>query len=234
MWIKVCGNTNLDDAHHAVAAGANALGFIFAPSPRQITPEAAREITSRLPIRIEKYGVFVNTNFDEILSIVERAGLTGVQLHVNADPRLPLRLREHFSTHLRRSRFSILSVVHFPGDLERQLDLFARDHAIDAVLVDSRGATAPGGTGIPFDWQAAQRSFFRAAPHLRLIAAGGLNPENVAEAIHTLSPWGVDAVTGLEIAPGKKDPARVEAFVRTARETAARHTAALKEGPAST
>ncbi len=232
MWIKICGNTSLNDAQHAVVAGANALGFIFAPSPREITPGQAHHITSQLPIRIEKYGVFVNASFDDIVSTVERAGLTGVQLHTNADPKLPLRLREYFSTQMRRNRFGILAVVHYPGDLERQLDAFARDHAIDAVLVDSRSTHVAGGTGVAFDWQAAQRSFFRAAPHLRLIAAGGLRPENVAEAIHTLSPWGVDAVSGLEASPGKKDPSRVEAFVKTAREAAARHTAAFKDGPA--
>jgi phosphoribosylanthranilate isomerase len=85
-------------------------------------------------------------------------------------------------------------------------------------LIDSRTATAVGGTGVPFDWQAARRSF--AASHLRLIAAGGLNPENVAEAIHTLQPWGVDVVSGVEKSPGKKDSARVKAFISAAKAAA--------------
>jgi phosphoribosylanthranilate isomerase len=88
-------------------------------------------------------------------------------------------------------------------------------------LVDSSTARAVGGTGTSFDWLAAQSSFLRAAPHLRLIAAGGLAPENVKQAIHSLRPWGVDVVSGVESAPGKKDPARVLAFIRSAQQAAA-------------
>ncbi len=88
------------------------------------------------------------------------------------------------------------------------------------MLIDSRTAKAVGGTGVAFDWRAAQTSFLRTAPHLRLIVAGGLRPENVADAIYTLQPWGVDVASGVEAAPGRKDPAKVRAFVNAARKAA--------------
>ena len=206
-----------------MAAGASALGFIFASSPRQVTPPQVAAITARLPRTVEKYGVFVDASFDEIVSTVKAAGLTGVQLHFLAEPGLPLRLREHFAGIPARSRLGILQVLHFSSaaELEASLALLTpatgRDHAIDAVLVDSRVGSAVGGTGISFDWAAARSIFLKHAPHLRLLAAGGLRPDNVAEAIRTLAPWGVDVVTGVESAPGKKDAERVRAFVRAAR-----------------
>ena len=222
-WIKICGTTSLADAELAVSAGANALGFLFAPSPRQVTPAQVAAITARLPRTVEKYGVFVDAPFDEIVSTVKTSGLTGVQLHFMPEPGLPLRLREHFSRIPARPRLGILQVLHFTdaAELEAALEaLYAgsgRDHAVDAALIDSRIGDAVGGTGTPFDWAAARSVFQKHAPHLRLLAAGGLRPENVAEAIHTLAPWGVDVVSGVESAPGKKDPERVRAFVRAAR-----------------
>ena len=219
MFIKICGTTTLEDARLAAQAGANAIGFIFAPSPRRVTPEQVASITAHLPRSLEKYGVFVDAPFDEIVQTVKAAGLTGVQLHSNSDPTLPIRLREHFAASPARPRLGILQVLHFttPAELEAELQPLRRDHAIDAVLVDSRTATAIGGTGIPFDWPAAAAIFRMTAPHLRLFAAGGLSPENVVEAIHTLHPWGVDVVTGVEASPGRKDPARLRAFVAAAR-----------------
>ena len=95
MWIKVCANTSLEDATLAVEAGANAVGFVFAESPRRVTREQVREIAPRLPQTIEKYGVFVDAGFDEIVATVRECGLTGVQLHSTPDAGLPLRLREY-------------------------------------------------------------------------------------------------------------------------------------------
>jgi phosphoribosylanthranilate isomerase len=209
MWIKVCGNTNLEDAHFAAESGADALGFIFAPSPRQVQPEQVRKIVDQLPRRVEKYGVFVDAGFDEIVATVETAGLTGVQLHRSADASLPHRLRQHFSGHL-----NILRVVHYQAqDFEQQLASFSSG---EGVLVDSSSRHAAGGTGTSFDWVGAREGFARAGSHLRLIAAGGLTPDNVRQAIDILRPWGVDAVSGLEHAPGKKDPTRVLAFIQAA------------------
>jgi phosphoribosylanthranilate isomerase len=113
-------------------------------------------------------------------------------------------------------------VLAFSDDMEPQVEAIARDAAagnIDALLIDSRSPIGHGGTGTRYDWQAAQHIFRKVAPRLRLIAAGGLNPDNVAEAIRTLAPWGVDVATGVEAAPGRKDPDRVAAFIRNARDT---------------
>ena len=219
MWIKICGNTNLTDAMHAVSSGASALGFVFAPSPRRVTVEQARAITARLPLNVDRYGVFVHAPFDEIVSTVTGAGLSGAQLHINDDPELPARLRAHF---LHQPRpFRITGVVHSGDDLEQKLTLLERDPSIDAVLVDARSQHAPGGTGQRFDWQAALPAFLSRAGRTRLILAGGLNPENVAEAATLLQPWGVDVVTGVEASPGRKDPACVEAFLRNTQRACA-------------
>jgi phosphoribosylanthranilate isomerase len=213
MWIKICGNTNLEDAQFAAEAGADAVGFVFAKSPRRVTAAQVGAITPHLPAALEKYGVFVDADFEEISRTVSDSGLTGVQLHSTQDPSLPTRLRERFGPALK-----ILRVIHYGQDLGTQLEAVHHDPVADGVLIDSRTATAVGGTGVTFDWQAARRNF--AASHLRLIAAGGLSPENVAEAIHTLQPWGVDVVSGVEKSPGKKDSVRVKAFISAAKAAA--------------
>ena len=221
MWIKICGNTNLEDAAHAAETGADAVGFVFAESPRHVTATQVSAITPHLPAGLEKIGVFVSTGFDEIVQTITSCSLTGVQLHAHQDMTLASRLRDHFGTELK-----ILRAVHYAQDLASQLDAAQQDRSVDGVLVDSRTATAIGGTGVRFDWQAARKEFFAAASHLKLIAAGGLKPENVTEAIHTLQPWGVDVVSGVEAAPGKKDPARVKAFVHAAKIAAIEASAA--------
>jgi phosphoribosylanthranilate isomerase len=217
MWIKVCGNTSLADAQHAVNAGASAIGFIFAPSPRRVTIDQVRAISPHLPRNVDRYGVFVNATFDEIVSTVSQAGLTGVQLHVNHDSELPRRLRAYFPAQDHAAPFGIIAVLPFGTDLQQQLTHAATDSAVDTLLIDSRTAAAYGGTGIRYDWQAAEASFHSVGPQRRLVVAGGLNPGNVSEAIHTLQPWGVDVVSGVEAAPGRKDPERVAAFIRNAR-----------------
>jgi phosphoribosylanthranilate isomerase len=222
MWIKICGTTNLADAQHAASSGASAVGFVLAPSPRRVTVDQVRAIAKHLPRNVERIGVFVDASFDEIINAVEEGDLTGVQLHANSDPELPDRIRAHF-TAPDRTPLSILAVLAFSDDMEPRMQAVARDAArhgaIDALLIDSRSPVGHGGTGTRYDWQAAQYMFRRIAPKLRLIAAGGLNPDNVGEAIRTLTPWGVDVATGVEAAPGRKDPARVAAFIRNARET---------------
>lgn len=213
MWIKICGNTTLEDARFAAECGANAVGFVFAPSPRRVEADLVKRITEQLPPQLEKYGVFVDAGFDEIVSTVTTGGLTGVQLHRSSDVLLPFRLRQHFR------RISILRVLHYKDqEFEQQLTDLGRNE--DAVLVDSSTARAVGGTGTNFNWLEARSSFLRAASHLRLVAAGGLAPENVKQAIQILRPWGVDVVSGVESAPGKKDPERVSAFIRSAQEAA--------------
>jgi phosphoribosylanthranilate isomerase len=214
LWVKICGNTSLADAQLAADTGADAVGFVFAPSPRRVTPEQVAAIIPHLPASLEKIGVFVDDDFATVAAAVELAGLTGVQVHSGGPDALTTQLRERFGSDLR-----ILRVIHFGEDAARQLDAVRTDASIDGVLVDSRTATAVGGTGIVFDWQAARATIFSEENSLKFIAAGGLNPENVAEAIATLHPWGVDVVTGVESSPGRKDADKVRAFVRQARVT---------------
>lgn len=213
LWIKICGNTSLKDALLAVEAGADALGFVFAPSLRQVTAAQAAAIVPHLPATVEKIGVFVDTALEEIYATVRESGLTGVQLHFGAAPELPAKLRERLGPEIK-----ILRVVHFGADsIMAELAQHAQNPHVDAVLVDSRTAKAVGGTGVTFDWDEARNTVFADTGRLKLIAAGGLNPVNVAEAIATLRPWGVDVASGVEAVPGKKDPAKVREFVANAR-----------------
>lgn len=214
MWIKICGNTNLEDAQFAAENGADAVGFVFAPSPRRVQPGQVAQITANLPQTLEKYGVFVDAGFDEIIATVETCGLNGVQLHRSKELQLSQRLRDQFA-----DRISILQVVHYKDqdpDFADQLKRLSGDKSLDGVLVDSSTRQAIGGTGTTFNWLGARDSFRRAAPHLRLIAAGGLNPDNVKQAIETLQPRGVDVVSGVESEPGHKDHAKLLAFIRAA------------------
>ncbi len=214
LWIKICGNTSLEDARLAAEAGADAVGFVFAPSPRRVTAAQVAAIVPGLPDSLEKIGVFVDASMEEIESTVRDVGLTGVQLHFDAAPELTARLRERFGPELR-----ILRVVHFDAGSAGKAEANMDDPNLDAVMVDSRTASAVGGTGVAFDWLAASATLFQndETRKRRLVVAGGLNPENVAEAIAALRPWGVDVVSGVEATPGRKDPARVRSFIANAR-----------------
>jgi phosphoribosylanthranilate isomerase len=213
LWIKICANTSLADAIVASEAGADAVGFVFAPSPRRVTVEHAAAIVAGLPAEIEKIGVFVDAAFEEIAATVEAAGLTGVQLHANGSAAETAKLRARFGPSLK-----ILRVVHFEVGAAERAAAAAQDANVDAILVDSRTATAVGGTGQAYDWTLAGTALFRnSRVRKHLVAAGGLSPENVAEAIATLHPWGVDVVSGVEAAPGRKDAAKVRAFIANAR-----------------
>ena len=227
IWVKVCANTSLFDARIAVEAGADAVGFVFAPSPRRVTAEQVAAIVPHLPASIEKIGVFVDATLDQIVSIVRVCGLTGVQLHSEKGPELPTGLRQSLGTELR-----IVGVVHFGARAVEQAAAIGQDPNVDAVLVDSRTDLAPGGTGVAFDWATARESLFQNVKALkRLIAAGGLTPDNVAEAIVTLCPWGVDVASGVESAPGRKDPQKVLKFVANARVAGQSLTAAFRDTP---
>jgi phosphoribosylanthranilate isomerase len=213
LWIKICANTSLQDAHLAVEAGADAVGFVFAQSPRRVTAAAVAGITPYLPETVEKIGVFVQAGLGEICATARECKLTGVQLHSQAGPELTVRLRELLGPELR-----ILRVVHFGPQAAEEAAAIALDPNVDTVLVDSRTAAAVGGTGVAFDWNLARKSLFQdAQARKRLVAAGGLNPANVAEAVATLRPWGVDVASGVETVPGKKDPQKVREFVARAR-----------------
>ena len=218
MWIKICANTNLDDASLAAELGADALGFVFARSSRQVTAAQVGAITPRLPSAIEKIGVFSSLDPDEIVAAVRIAGLTGVQLHGGFSATVIARIRAQLP------RLRIIQTTHWKSEgqtadtFSAQLTELKAATEIDAVLVDSRTPTASGGTGVVFDWSAARQSLSALEPK-RLIVAGGLNPENVRQAITTLRPWGVDVASGVESSPGRKDPEKLAAFIANARQT---------------
>ena len=216
-WIKICGTTNLDDALAATEAGANALGFVFAPSPRRISPRDAARITAALPTKVEKLGVFVNQSVDLVLDTVEKAGLTGVQLHGEEDVRYARQLQQK-NGQLRIIRAISLRDV---GDGKgKGLAVAMQEEAariFSALLLDSGSGSRRGGTGSTFDWQEAAPMARLFAKKFPLIIAGGLNAENVAKALRIFQPWGVDVVSGVERAPGEKDPAKLRAFIAAVR-----------------
>jgi phosphoribosylanthranilate isomerase len=215
LWIKICANTSLEDAQLAAELGADAVGFVFAPSKRRVTIAQVAAIVPHLKRDVEKIGVFVDASFDEIAATVNSAGLTGVQPHFAAPAGLAAQLRQRFGAGLR-----IVHTVHFTvGEPAPMLDAVDADADVDAILVDSRTATAAGGTGQPYDWDLAATALFKIAQK-PLIAAGGLTPENVSEAIEILRPWGVDVASGVEAAPGRKDPDKLRAFIENARAAA--------------
>ncbi|WP_263410837.1 phosphoribosylanthranilate isomerase [Terriglobus tenax] len=221
MWVKICANTNLEDARLAAALGADALGFVFAAvSTRRVTPEQVAPIVRELPEAVEKIGVFAELEFASIRAAVEFSGLTGVQLHGSYDPELIKALRREFD-----GRIDILQTLHWQvtAGLE-QAEAFeanarrvAEDGLVTRLLVDAKTPKGDGGTGTVFDWTMAKPSFEVARRAMPVVLAGGLTPDNVAEAIRTLHPWGVDIASGVECAPGKKDPAKLKAFVTAAK-----------------
>jgi len=227
-WIKICGTTNLEDAQTAVSAGADALGFIFADSPRRITPEKAAEIIAELPPEVAKVGVFVNESAQRMHELICDLRLTAVQLQGDETADIARDLRRLTSD--RNGRLRIFQAVGVGRGMDGALRAFAGATEIDGVLLDSFAAraaghaddrSARGGTGKAFDWKRAQSFVPGLAKSTRVIIAGGLSPANVAEAIAMLSPWGVDVCTGVEKSPGVKDPEKVREFIESARAAGA-------------
>lgn len=197
MWVKICGITEEEDALAAVALGADAVGFIFAPSPRQVTVGAVRDIVKRLPPGILSIGVFRDQSPRLVIETVLEAGLSGAQLHGHETPAMAQEVR---------AKVKALFVA-FPAGAPA-IDRFD-EYAADALMLD---APTPG-SGEVFDWALADGLPF----NRRLILAGGLTPDNVADAITAVRPWGVDVSTGVESAPGRKDARKVRAFIRNAK-----------------
>jgi phosphoribosylanthranilate isomerase len=197
--IKICGITNLEDAILAAALGADALGFIFfAKSPRSVAPEAAREIIAHLPPFVAAVGVFVDEDAEMVQDLATRVGLDWVQLHGAESPdycrSLSLRVIKGFRI---QDKTSLAELAPY------------RD-AAQALLLDTYKKGQVGGTGEVFDWHLARE----AKKYGRIILAGGLTAANVAQAIATAQPDAVDAASGTEAAPGRKDPAKLRAFFK--------------------
>jgi phosphoribosylanthranilate isomerase len=199
--VKICGITNIEDALHASACGADALGFVFYPgSPRFVDPEQTRRIIAELPPMLTTVGLFVNQSPARIREMVEFCGLNTVQLHGEEEPDQcsyppcrvikALRLKDGMN----ESAFSA--------------------YRVSALLLDAYVPDKFGGTGQCCDWTRATEI----ASRHRVILAGGLNPENVSDAVRQVRPYGVDVSSGVEKRPGQKDPEKVATFIRMARE----------------
>ena len=200
MFIKICGITNEDDALLAVALGADALGFVFAPSRRQVTVETVKDIVKRLPREVMTVGVFRDDQPAHVVDVAARIGLHAVQLH-GREPRTEVQwIRE-------RTRFVIQAFAAGDPALAS-----AANSPADVILVDSPDP----GSGRVFDWRLAEG----APSGVRVLLAGGLTPHNVADAIALVRPWGVDVSSGVEVAAGSKDPRKLRQFIEAARAAA--------------
>ncbi len=205
--IKFCGLTSLADAECAVAAGAWAIGLIFWPgSKRRCELQAAAEISAALRRRVQVAGVFVNAPLDEIAATADAVGLSMVQLHGDEGPAFCAEVA-------RRTGAKVIKAarVRTGADI-RALMPFHTDYH----LLDSYSPGAPGGTGETFAWELARG---HRGP-IPVILSGGLTADNVAEAIAAVRPFAVDVASGTERSPGRKDPARLEAFAAAVRSTA--------------
>jgi phosphoribosylanthranilate isomerase len=204
LFVKICGITSLDDGLAAVEAGADAVGFVFWPgSPRHIGAGRARAIGARLPSSIVRVGVFVDADRERLARTADAAGLDLLQLHGSEGP-------EVFAD-LPRRAWKALRV----GDGFAPETALRYEGRAAGLLFDGHSGRKPGGTGRVFDWRVAREL----RPQLRfLMLAGGLTPENVAEAVQLAAPDGVDVASGVERSPGRKDPARMRDFVAAARQ----------------
>lgn len=197
MFVKICGITNEQDALLAVALGADALGFVFAPSPRQVAPQRVKEIVRRLPQSVLTVGIFRDEHPQRVIDIVHEAGVFGAQLHGHESA-------ANVAEVMVDIKWVIKAVV--AGSVEAQK---ADDYLTDLILVDSPN---PGsGSGYEFD-------LLKQIPEsVRVLLAGGLTADNVATAIAKVTPWGVDVSSGVEKSHGYKDPIKMKKFIENAR-----------------
>jgi phosphoribosylanthranilate isomerase len=197
--IKICGITNLEDACLAMDLGADALGFIFAPSPRKVNLSRTQSIVRNLPAPVLKVGVFVNEDAEVVNSAAAQCGLDVVQLHGSESPEYCAEIRVPVIKALRVEGSDVgWEMDRYPGAI---------------LLLDSASGTQAGGTGKTFDWGLALQAEIKR----NFILSAGLNPQNVGEAIRLFRPLGIDVCTGVEASPGKKDALKMAEFFREAR-----------------
>jgi phosphoribosylanthranilate isomerase len=201
--VKICGITNQDDARMAVEAGADAIGTVFAESPRRVAPDAAASIVSSVSPLVVTVGVFVDETVGRIVEVCRSAGIGVAQLSGNESGEDILALK--------RNGLRVIKAVH--ATPEGDLDVSEVSGA-DAVLLDTRTEGKMGGTGVVFDVGGVESCAF----DVPVIMAGGLTPENVAERIRAIAPCAVDVSSGVEGAPGKKDRDKVFRFIANAKQ----------------
>lgn len=208
--VKICGITNWTDARRAVAVGADFLGFNFyGKSPRYVAPAVARRIVQRLPRTVSSVGVFVNEPEENMLAIARQVGLDYLQLHGEESPETVSRLQR---------KISVIKAVRVRGTFRvAQLACFKN---ASAFLLDGFDARLHGGTGKIFNWKLAKK----AGRNRQMFLAGGLTPENAAEAVSVAQPFAIDVCSGIESKPGKKDAARMDALMHAVRPAHGRST----------
>jgi len=193
--IKICGITNLEDAKLVVKYGADYLGFIFAKSPRQVGPDKIKEIIEQLPEDVKKVGVFANQSLEEVQRIISSCPLDYLQLHGDESPEYC-------------QEFDLPVIKAFRVKDESYLERL-REYQVDKYLLDTYHPNKLGGIGKTFNWELAKE----AKRYGDIIIAGGLNPDNVKEAISSVNPYGVDVSSGVEAQAGIKDKKRLEEFI---------------------
>jgi phosphoribosylanthranilate isomerase len=197
-FVKICGILDVDSAHAAVEAGADAIGFVFAPGRRCIAPQKAREIIRRLPPGVLSVGVFVDEEVKTVSKIARYCGLSALQFHGRESPE-----------YCGRFTLPVIKALGVDAAGRHELDRAGEYARVWALLVDTRVAGRCGGTGQSFDWHILVSRVFPRP----LILAGGLDPGNVRRAIRTVRPFGVDVSSGVETG-GRKDPQKIRSFVR--------------------
>ncbi|MFD1361153.1 phosphoribosylanthranilate isomerase [Lentibacillus salinarum] len=198
MRVKICGITTIEAAQAAVRDGADFIGFVFAPSKRQLTPEQAGDISAALPSTMQKVGVFVNASYDTIIQTAEQAGLDIIQLHGDESPSFAEELPYPIIKAFRMGKHDTAAIKAYPCDY---------------YLVDSPKGPNRGGNGTTFDWTQLANSDLDPQ---KTILAGGLTPENVQTAIATSRPAGVDVSSGVET-NGTKDLEKINQFINNAK-----------------
>jgi phosphoribosylanthranilate isomerase len=227
-FVKICGITRLGDAREVVRAGANAIGFVFAPSPRRVTPGRVRAIAARIHPAVRRIGVFVDEDPARVLSVAAEARLDGVQLHGSEPVEVVRAIRAA------APRLFMLKVIRVGGPQPLAMAVQLRAEAlVDAVMVDTKDPAALAAEPVPISSRGLRLadgsdasgasggpdvSDASGGPVDRLVLAGGLTPSNVGALVREMRPWGVDVSSGVESAPGRKDPDKVRAFVRAVRE----------------
>lgn len=203
--IKICGITNLDDALLAADLGADALGFIFAPSPRQISLSNAQEIIKEIPPFVSCVGVFVNENIEEIREAVYKCSLDYIQLHGEESP--------EFCQNLLHLPQEIIKTIRVKD--KKSLEEVKSYLPVKAILLDTFAEDKAGGTGKTFNWNLAKEAKKAGKP---IILSGGLSPENVRQAIESVNPYAVDVSSNIESYPGRKNREKLTAFIKAVRE----------------
>lgn len=213
----------------AAEAGADAVGFVFyEKSPRCVSVETVREIVAKLPVNVEKVGVFVGESLARAKEAGAIAGLDALQVYTSAGTKI-LDVLENVGAWPPSRRSPGQTKIYIALPISRVIVEQVEEHGLTiemqdpdgkfvTILLDSGGGDRPGGTGVAFDWNQAAGTVAHLSLRHKVVIAGGLTAKNVGEAMQILQPWGIDVASGVEASPGKKDPEKVRAFVRAVRE----------------